>query len=189
MSDWRQTVIDCFDDTPEASAFITDVLGHIADFRGLSEVLERYPERKDTAEKVADIREQAVVLADLLEHAQLDAAVLSWLRQGVLLSGNTAMHWSEVEMITGKLRALAAGADAMLATVADDPAVKRRGVNRNHARWLLVQRVRTSYSECFDEPAEASNLDFADILGGILAAVGIPHANLARLLKDSTPPA
>lgn len=189
MSDWHRTVLDCFDDTPEARAFILDVLAHLGAYRRLSEALERHPERKDTAEKVADIRDHAAALADLLDLAHLDAATLSWLKQGVLLSGTTDMHWSGVDVIAGKLRALAAGAAAMLAAVADDPAVKRRGANRHDARRMLVQDIRTAYDRRFNEPAEVSNLDFADILGGILDSVGIPHANLARLIAESKTPA
>lgn len=186
MNDWRQEVRDCYEDSPEAAnGFIAEIERHIDAYHALEHAQEWHREPKDTFATVQSIRDQAGALASTLEQA--GPAALSWMRQGAVIAKTDAMHWSEIEGLAAKLRAVVAGADAMLADAGNDPSVKRRGWGKAHPRWELVRALRESFTWYFDEPAEVSNLDFKHIAEAILASVGAPHSNLPRLLKDSDP--
>ncbi len=190
---WKLYVTEAHGQSPAAREFIKDVEAHLATYRALREATAVYPDPKDTYLEVDEIRVVAEELGRLLMRAK--RPTLSALEQGAALRELDApdpphrFSPGEVASMAGKLVGLSRSALTWMGEVKDDADTKRRGWHKNSPRKNFVYSVCDSYQHRFGEIANAGNERFAAILIEIVSPLGIPHENLHRLIKDSTPPA
>lgn len=184
MNEWQQVVSLHHGQSDAAQQFIKDAKRHISSYRA-----RRVAESQSLDPK--DVAEQLVALREMLEETGMalmtaDKQLVSYARQGSALRGSTKPLPSFMEL-GQTLMNIGFGIDEIMQDVAPDLDL-RRGSLRHNSRWQLLHDLRRSYAHRFDWSGKIAEPAFTEIMESLLGDLGLPAGDLARELRQATPP-
>lgn len=183
MDIWKNRVKQRHGDTAESLRFISHIERHISGYQATKLAYSQGADPVDNYEALTAITKAAKELSALLGNA--DHRVSSFIKQGLALN---QLPLDQFESLEEQLKNIAIAGSWVLDEIKDDEDIQRRGWWKKKPAMALVLHIRQTYTECFNEPADADNKTFRQILEPILDSVGISNAKLTRTIEESNPP-